>query len=869
MTDPSPVVAGDCEAGPRVVIAAPGSGQGKTTVATGLMAALRAAGDRVAGFKIGPDYIDPGYHALATGRPGRNLDPRLCSPELMLPLFLHGTSTPERADLAVVEGVMGLYDGQLGTPGFASTAHVAGLLCAPVIIVLDVSGLSRTAGAIVAGLAAADPELQIGGVILNKTGSDRHRAEVTAALAERGFPVLGAVPRDAGIAVPSRHLGLIPAAERTEAAESITRLADLLSRVVDLDAIRDVAQQAPALPGRPWDPAAVLSAASRPQRSPDGGPVVAVAGGRAFSFRYPETEELLRAAGCRPVVFDPVADHQLPTGTAGLYLGGGFPELHAVDLSGNEQLRTQIAAAIAAGIPTVAECAGLLYLCRSCDGVPMVGAVPVDAGMTDRLTLGYRTAVADHDQLLAPAGRTVTGHEFHRTAVFDRPDALLDAPIPTGWLIDERQQGFSLDPTGQGTPTVHASYLHLHWAGHPHVAARFAGAVHRYAASTAADHRGGSVRGRLDRPPLDTAPTTTAAGTAVAGPGPDLDHHGDREIADGLIDLAVNVRLDRPPGWLVDVLRDSLTGLARYPRPERAAAAIAAAHGVGPAQVLPTSGGAEAFTLIARGVPGERPVVVHPQFTEPEAALLAAGRQPRRVLTDPANGFLLDPAAVGDDADLIMIGNPTNPTSILHPADRIRALVRPGRVVCVDEAFMDAVPGERESLIGGDLTGIVVLRSLTKTWGLAGLRAGYAVGDPVLVAAMRRQQPPWSVSVPAIDATVACLTEAARAEAAAAAAEFDGRRRLLIDGLQRLGLTVVEPARAPFVLVQGPPGHREQLRDHGFAVRRGDTFPGLDGSWFRVAVRHSEITEQFLSALERLTEPQEGQLTPVGAGGRR
>ncbi|WP_197680288.1 cobyrinate a,c-diamide synthase [Microlunatus soli] len=841
------------QAGPRVVIAAPGSGQGKTTVATGLMAALRAAGDRVAGFKIGPDYIDPGYHALATGRPGRNLDPRLCSPEAILPLFLHGMAVPDRADLAVVEGVMGLYDGQLGTPGFASTAHVAGLLGAPVIIVLDVSGLSRTAGAIVAGLAAADPELQIGGVILNKAGSDRHRAEVAAALAEQGFPVLGSVPRDAGIAVPSRHLGLIPAAERGEAADAVARLAELLAGMVDLDAIREVARRAPGLRGAPWDPAAAIGA--HPTAATDSAaPVVAVAGGRAFTFHYPETEELLRAAGCRPVIFDPVTDQRLPDGTAGLYLGGGFPELHAADLAGNDRLRQHIADAIASGLPTVAECAGLLYLCRSCDGAPMVGALPVDAGMTERLRLGYRTAVADHDQLLSPAGGTVVGHEFHRTAV------LSDAPAgaSAGWQIDDRPEGYSLDPSGSGRPTLHASYLHLHWAGQPQVARRFADAVHSYA------RRVPQPAGGVIAPP-SIAQHSKESRRRTDPPDHDLDHHGDREIADGLTDLAVNVRLDRPPSWLAEILRGSVDALAGYPRPERAIAAIAAAHGVTAEQVLPTAGGAEAFTLIARGVAGDRPVVVHPQFTEPEAALRTAGRVPRRVITDQADGFALDPAAVPDDADLIMIGNPTNPTSVLHPADRIRRLVGPGRVVCVDEAFMDAVPGERESLIGGDLTGIVVLRSLTKTWGLAGLRAGYAVGDPTIIAAMRAQQPPWSVSVPAIDATVACLSESARAEAARAAVDFEPRRRLLIVGLERVGLTVVQPATAPFVLVRGPVGLRSRLRDHGIVVRRGDTFPGLDASWIRVAVRDPETTDQLIKTL---TNPDLMSFGPEPGGQR-
>jgi cobyrinic acid a,c-diamide synthase len=375
--------------------------------------------------------------------------------------------------------------------------------------------------------------------------------------------------------------------------------------------------------------------------------------------------------------------------------------------------------------------------------------------------------------------------------------------------------------------------LHVHWAGHPGIAQRFADAVHRHAA----------------KPVRETY---------------DLDHHGDQDIADGMVDLAVNVRLPRPPGWLAAILRDSIDRLASYPRADAAAAAIAAAHHVGIDQVLPTAGGAEGFTLIARGVPGDHPLVIHPQFTEPEAALRAAGRAPERNLLSPADGFTLDPTRIGDQVDLIMIGNPTNPTGVLHPADRIQALARPGRVVCVDEAFMDAVPGERESLLHGDLTGIVVLRSLTKTWGLAGLRAGYAVGDPTIIDAMRRQQSPWSLSTPAAEAIVACLSEGARAEAVEAAKEFSRLREPLVAGLRALGLSVPGTPTTPFVLVDssswpGPPGWlRTALRDHGYAVRRGDTFPGLGPDWIRIAVRDAGTTRAFLTTLAdiRIPNPQ-------------
>ena len=285
---------------PRVVIAAPGSGHGKTTVASGLMAALRAEDLEVAGFKIGPDYIDPGYHTLATGRPGRNLDPYLCRPDQLVPLLRHGSLVPRPADVAVVEGVMGLFDGRIGADGYASTAHVARLISAPVVLVLDISHMARTAAAIVHGLTTFEPDLRIAGVILNKAGSPRHADEVVSALEATGIDVLGVLPRDDGVEAPSRHLGLVPAAERGDAAASLERLATQVAEHVDLRRVLAVAYSAPDLTDDPWQPADQVTAPELARR-----PVVAIAGGRAFTFRYPETDELIRAAGCEPVIFDP------------------------------------------------------------------------------------------------------------------------------------------------------------------------------------------------------------------------------------------------------------------------------------------------------------------------------------------------------------------------------------------------------------------------------------------------------------------------------------------------------------------------------------------------------------------------------------
>ncbi|MFE8951829.1 Rv2231c family pyridoxal phosphate-dependent protein CobC [Streptomyces althioticus] len=343
--------------------------------------------------------------------------------------------------------------------------------------------------------------------------------------------------------------------------------------------------------------------------------------------------------------------------------------------------------------------------------------------------------------------------------------------------------------------------------------------------------------------------------------GHDLRHHGDAEVRDGggaLVDLAVNVRADTPPAWLRDRIAASLAGLAAYPDGRAARAAVAARHGLPVERVLLTAGAAEAFVLLARALKASRPVVVHPQFTEPEAALRDAGHTVDRVLLRESDGFRLDPAAVPGDADLVVIGNPTNPTSVLHPAEVLAGLARPGRTLVVDEAFMDAVPGEREALAGRtDVPGLVVLRSLTKTWGLAGLRIGYVVAAPETIARLERAQPLWPVSTPALAAAEACVSPAALAEAEEAARVVAADRAYLIAGLRDFashGLQVVEPAEAPFVLVRVPAASdvRERLRSLGYAARRGDTFPGLGAEWLRLAVRDRGTTEGFLGALGRV-----------------
>lgn len=442
----------------RVVIGGTSSGAGKTTVATGLLAALAARGLRPTGFKVGPDFIDPSYHALASGRPGRNLDAFLSGPERIAPIFRHGSAG---ADIAVVEGVMGLYDGASGRGELASTAHVAKLLRAPVVLVLDAAALARSAAAIVHGYASYDPDVDVAGVILNRVGSEGHAQLLREAIEPLGVPVLGVLRRDDALTAPERHLGLVPVAEReTRARETLVRLGAAVEASCDLDALLRLARAAPDEPGAPWrpDPGADPALAR-----------IAVARGPAFSFHYEENLELLRAAGAELVDLDPLADEALPPRTGALVLAGGFPEAYGEELSANWALRAEIAAFAARGGPILAECGGLLYLARQLDGRPMCDVVPIAGHMTPGLSLGYREATAAADHAAWPTGTKVRGHEFHYSRV--EPSADPGAPA---WTL--RARGVER-AEGHVVGAVHASYLHTHWAATPGVAARLVAAA--------------------------------------------------------------------------------------------------------------------------------------------------------------------------------------------------------------------------------------------------------------------------------------------------------------------------------------------------------------------------------------------------------
>jgi cobyrinic acid a,c-diamide synthase len=448
---------------PRIVIAATRSGDGKTTVATGLMSALRAAGLRVSGHKVGPDYIDPSYHAAATGRPGRNLDPWLTSEDLIAPLFLHGAMGTE---ISVIEGVMGLFDGAAGRGDFASTAHVARLLDAPIVLVVSAGGAGRSIAATVHGFATYDPAVRVAGIVLNQVSSPRHEQILREALAGTGIPVVGALPAEAVLHTPSRHLGLVPAAERAASVRDwLPALTAIVAEHLDLELVTAIARAAPLLDAAPWSAAFPALVSQGPGGEPVAPAKVAVASGPAFTFGYAEHGEMLAAAGAEVAEFDPMTASALPDGTDALVVGGGFPELYASELAANAALRAAVARRVTAGMPVIAECAGLLWLGSTLERHPQCAVLPSVAAMSQKLTLGYREAVALTSSPLAEAGTVVRAHEFHRTT--SQPAHGESA----AWrLRDGSEQGWA-------TPALLASYLHVHWAGLPDAARRLVGAA--------------------------------------------------------------------------------------------------------------------------------------------------------------------------------------------------------------------------------------------------------------------------------------------------------------------------------------------------------------------------------------------------------
>lgn len=435
--------------GARVVIAGTHSGVGKTTIATGVMAALRSRGLRVGAAKVGPDFIDPSYHRLAAGRPSRNLDEFLSGDELLPRL---AARAGEGCDVLVVEGVMGLFDGS-GQPGCdGSTAAVARLLDAPVVLVVDASAMSGSVAAVVHGFASLDTRVRLGGVVLNRVGSVGHGELLREALAPLGIPVLGTVPSDDSLVWRERHLGLVPVAEHPRAvAASLDRLAEAIAATVDLEALMRVARDTPP-----------VSVDDPPRAGWAGRCRVAVCAGPAFSFVYPENLELLEAAGAELVPFDPLEQATFPPACTGLYAGGGFPEVFASALAENWTLLADVRRHVSAGMVTWAECGGLMWLAESIDGSPMAGALAgVRVEMTDRLTLGYRTATIRRRSFLGPSGTIVRGHEFHRSVADPPGDGI------------ELTGRFATGRAGFVSESMFATYLHQHLAATPALAERF------------------------------------------------------------------------------------------------------------------------------------------------------------------------------------------------------------------------------------------------------------------------------------------------------------------------------------------------------------------------------------------------------------
>ncbi len=440
--------------GPRLVIAGTRSGAGKTTVATGLMAAFARRGVKVASAKVGPDFIDPGYHALATGRPARNLDPWICGPDAMGPLA--GRAARD-ADVLLIEGVMGMFDGAHdGAP--SSTADVACLLDAPVVLVVDVSGLSQSIAAVVHGYATLDRRVRVAGVICNRVGSARHGDLLRGALEHARVPLLGALARDDAFSWRDRHLGLVPVVEQPDDVRgALDHLARAIERDCDLDAIARVAASARELP------------VDEPPLPQPVAPVrVAVASGRAFSFMYTDNLEALAATGAELAPFDPCHDRRLPPDCAALVAGGGFPEAYTDALADNTELLADVRRRVEEGLVVWAECGGLLWLAEQLDGRSMAGVVPTTATMTDRLTLGYRRATTTAASPLGPRGLELRGHEFHYSAV-----------TPPGDSLELASPGHTATG-GWARSGLLASYLHLHLGAAPELA----GAFTRRAAAT-------------------------------------------------------------------------------------------------------------------------------------------------------------------------------------------------------------------------------------------------------------------------------------------------------------------------------------------------------------------------------------------------
>lgn len=452
----------------RVVIGGTQSGVGKTTIVAGLISTLHQLGFSVQPFKVGPDYIDPTYHSLAAGRPCRNLDTWMIPPQRLKSLFHHHAQS---ADFSVIEGVMGLFDGQNYLDDIGSTAQVAKLTGSPAILIVDAAKAARSVAATALGFKQFDPDLSLAGFIVNYAVGENHGQGVADAIERAtGLPVFGWLPRNPDLAIPERHLGLVPTAEPGRWQDFIDAAAEHISRYIDIDLLLETSQQAHPVPTKN------LLADLQQEWGTNGSsrPVIAVAQDKAFNFTYQENIDLLRAAGAEIIFFSPLDDEALPEGTNGVILSGGFPEMYAEKLSANDGMRQALQNAHAQGTPIYAECGGLMVLTQSITDLdehehPMFGLLPGRSIMTKKLTMGYRLAQAADDSWLMKRGEEVRGHEFHYSGWENRPN-----DIPPAYIL--------VPPNGKGEPksdgasigSLWASYVHIPFWTKPELALRFA-----------------------------------------------------------------------------------------------------------------------------------------------------------------------------------------------------------------------------------------------------------------------------------------------------------------------------------------------------------------------------------------------------------
>lgn len=453
---------------PRVLIAGTASGVGKTTVSAGVMAALTKRGLRVQGFKVGPDYIDPSYHTYVTNRLSRNLDSYLLSDKVLFDSFLKAAAD---ANISVIEGVMGLFDGLSGLSDVGSTASVAKLLKVPVLLVVDAWNSARSVAASVLGFGSFDPEVNLAGVILNRVAGARHAQWCREAIERHTrVPVLGWLPKSDNIGMPERHLGLIPYTERrVETEKVVERLAEFISKHLDLDQVVKIASSAPK-----FDNVDVKSTRSGRSKVRIG-----VAVDEAFGFYYADSIDLLKSRGAEIVNFSPLHDPALPEGLDGMYVGGGFPELFSSELESNESMRRSMKLNIEDGMPTFAECGGTMYLTRSITNFSgsckrMVGVLDAETVMTKKLTLGYTLARAVKDSVVSRAGETVKGHEYHFSEI-------RSIPVDTRFAYEMRRgNGMMSNSEGWMVHGALACYSHTHFCSKPPMASHFVEACLAY-----------------------------------------------------------------------------------------------------------------------------------------------------------------------------------------------------------------------------------------------------------------------------------------------------------------------------------------------------------------------------------------------------